>query len=110
LILITLRLPVHAELADSWIPIAEQYARDVNAEPGCLFFEWSRSLADATVFLATEGFVDQAAAEQHMKTAHVPALMEAAADFVREAPTIIYVDAPDSKGYVEMAEITPRRT
>ena len=109
MILITLRLPVRPELVDRWTPIAEQYARDVNDEPGCIFFEWSRSLADPTVFIATEGFANQEAGEAHMKTAHVPALMEAACDFVRETPSVIYIDAPGSNGYVEMSEITPRQ-
>jgi quinol monooxygenase YgiN len=109
MILITLRLPVHPERVEEWLRIADQYARDVNDEPGCVFFEWSRSLSDPTTFIANEGFLDQTAAEAHMKTPHVPALMEAARDFVREVPSIIYVDAPESNGYVAMAEIEPRQ-
>lgn len=108
MILITLRVPVRPERLGEWEPIARQYARDVAAEPGCLFFEWSRSLTEPTTYVAVEGFADSAAGESHMKTGHVAAFMATAPDFVTARPQIIYIDSPETSGYVEMGEIAPR--
>lgn len=108
MILITLRMPVRGERIGEWEPLALQYARAVAAEPGCLFFEWSRSVTEPSTYIAVEGFVDGAAGEAHMKTDHVAAFMAAAPDFVTARPQIIYIDAPGTAGYVEMGEIAPR--
>jgi quinol monooxygenase YgiN len=107
MILITLKLSIRPDRVQEWLPVAEQYAKDVSAEPGCVFFEWSRSLTDETVFVCNEGFVDQAAGETHMKTAHVPVFMETASRFVTARPKLIYVDAPQVDGWVDMGEIAP---
>lgn len=58
MILITLKIPVRADRIEQWVPIAQQYARDVAAEEGALFFEWSRSLEDPNTFVCVEGFRD----------------------------------------------------
>jgi quinol monooxygenase YgiN len=108
MILITLRVPVRGERIGEWEPIALKYARDVAAEPGCLFFEWSRSVTDPGTYIAVEGFVDGAAGEAHMRTSHVAAFMATAPDFVTARPQIIYIDSPETSGYVEMGEIAPR--
>ncbi len=108
MILITLKVPVRQNRIQDWIPIAERYARDVTGEAGCLFFEWSRSLSDPSVFVGVEGFADAAAGEAHTKTEHFAALLAEAPDYVSARPQIIYIDSPETSGYVEMGEISPR--
>lgn len=108
MILITLKMAIRPERMAEFEPIALQYARDVAAEPGCLFFEVSRSLTDPNTLVVVEGFADGAAGESHMKTDHVAAFMATAPDYVAERPQIIYIDSPETSGYVEMGEIAPR--
>lgn len=108
MILITLKMPIRPERTAEFEPIALQYARDVGAEPGCLFFEVSRSLTEPDTFVIVEGFADGAAGESHMKTDHVAAFMATAPDYVTARPQIIYIDSPQTTGYVEMGEIAPR--
>ncbi|MGQ0625477.1 MAG: putative quinol monooxygenase [Sporichthyaceae bacterium] len=108
MILINLKIPVRPDRVAAWIPLAEQYARDVAAEEGCEFFEWSRSLADPNVFVTIECFRDADAGGAHMKTDHVAAFMASAPDYVAAQPQIIYIDSPQITGFAPMGEITPR--
>lgn len=108
MILINVRFPVRADRLDEWTEVARRYARDVSAEEGNLFFEWTRSLDEPTIFVAVEGFRDAAAGEAHMKTGHVADFMAAAPDFVAEQPQVIFIDAPQTDGWVPMGEIKPR--
>ena len=44
MILINIKMQIRPEKMDEWLALADSYARDVNSEPGCLFFQFSRSL------------------------------------------------------------------
>ena len=46
MIFITAKFPVKPEDADRWPEIAGPFTRATRAEPGCLWFDWSRSLDD----------------------------------------------------------------
>lgn len=108
MILINVRLAVRPEKSDEWAKIAAQYARDVTAEQGNVFFEWYRAAEDPNVWIAVEGFRDGAAGATHMGTAHVAEFIAVAPDYVAEQPTVIYIDAADHPGWVPMGEIQPR--
>lgn len=107
MILINVKFPIRAERVDEWVGLATAYATAVEAEDGCLFFEWSRSLDDPDVFVAVEGFRDAAAGEAHVKTAHFAELIEKGPGFVAAQPQIIYIDAPEASGWGPMGEIQP---
>jgi len=108
MILINVKFPVRPEKVDEWTSLAVGYAEAVEAEEGCLFFEWSRSLADPTVFVAVEGFRDAAAGASHVGTPHFAELIAKGPDLVAEQPQIIYIDAPEVEGWGPMGEIQPR--
>ena len=108
MILINVKFPVRPEKVDEWLSLATAYAEAVESEDGCLFFEWSRSLLDPTVFVAVEGFRDAAAGAAHVTTAHFAELIEKGPDLVAGQPDIIYVDAPQVDGWGPMGEIQPR--
>ncbi|WP_300012830.1 putative quinol monooxygenase [Pseudonocardia sp.] len=108
MILINVKFPIRPEKIDEWLVLAEQYAKDVNAEEGCLFFEWSRSLLDPNEFVTIEGFRDSDAGGAHMSTGHVANFMGKAPDLVSAQPKIIYVDAAGVDGWGPMGEISPR--
>jgi quinol monooxygenase YgiN len=108
MILINVKFPVRPEMVDEWLSLATAYAEAVEAEDGCLFFEWSRSLLDPTVFVAVEGFRDAAAGAAHVATPHFAELIAKGPDLVAGQPDIIYVDAPQVDGWGPMGEIQPR--
>ncbi|MGD9527689.1 putative quinol monooxygenase [Pseudonocardia sp.] len=108
MILITLKMPIKPEKTDEWLELAQSYSNDVRAEPGNVFFSFSRSLEDENEYVCIEGFADDAAGKEHMKQAHVPNFMEKAAYLVSARPKIIYVDAEEVTGFVEMGEIAPK--
>jgi quinol monooxygenase YgiN len=108
MILINVKFPVRPEKVDEWTSLATAYAEAVEAEDGSLFFEWSRSLADPTVFVAVEGFRDADAGAAHVATPHFAELIAKGPDLVAEQPQIIYIDAPQVDGWGPMGEIQPR--
>ena len=108
MILIVVKFPVRPERADAWASLARDYARAVNSEEGCLFFEWSTSLEEPDTYVCVEGFRDAAAGGSHVGTDAFKRFVEQAPDLVAAQPQIIYVDAPDVSGWGPMGEIQPR--
>src|ERR1700677_1687593 len=94
MILINIKMQIRPEKMSEWLTRADSYAKDVNAEEGCLFFQFSRSLNDANEFICIEGFKDAEAGGAHVQTAHVKRFFEAAPDLVATQPQILYVDSP----------------
>jgi quinol monooxygenase YgiN len=48
MIFIAAKFPVLLEHADRWLEIVDEFTRATRGEPGCLWFEWSRSVEDPT--------------------------------------------------------------
>lgn len=107
-ILIMVKFPVRPEKTDEWLELADFYTRAVQAEPGNVFFQFSRSLDDENEYVCIEGFLNGEAGAEHMKQDHVARFMSTAPDLVSARPKIIYVDADEVAGFVEMGEIAPR--
>lgn len=108
MILITVKFPIRPEKTAEWLELADSYTRAVTAEPGNDFFQVSRSLEDENEYVVIEGFADAAAGQEHMKQDHVAHFMSTMPDYVSARPKIIYVDAEEVEGFVEMGEIAPR--
>lgn len=108
MIVINVKFPVRPERADDFVSLAREYAAAVNAEEGCVFFEWSRGLDDPDVFVCVEGFRDADAGGAHVKTEHFASFVDRAPDLVSAQPQIIYIDALQVDGWGPMGEITPR--
>jgi len=107
MILINIKMQIRPEKMDEWLALADSYARDVNTEEGCLFFQFSRSLTDASEFICIEGFRDADAGAAHVKNSYVKRFFDAASDVVSAQPQIIYIDTPHD-GFGPMGEIQPR--
>lgn len=107
MIVINIVMPIRPERMDDWLALADSYARDVNAEEGCLFFRFSRSLTDENEFVCIEGFQDAEAGATHVAQPYVKAFFDAAPDLVSAQPQILYIDTPHD-GFVPMGEIQPR--
>ncbi|NHN54643.1 antibiotic biosynthesis monooxygenase [Calidifontibacter sp. DB0510] len=108
MILITVKFPIREDKMAEWEQLSADYARAVSAEPGNVFFEFSRSVLEPQTFVCIEGFRDAAAGEEHMKQDHVSRFMQQMPDIVSAQPQIIYVDADEIDGFAPMGEIQPR--
>ena len=66
MIFIAAKFRVLPEHADQWPEIAEDFTRATRGEPGCLWFDWSRSLDDPTEYVLVEAFRDGDAGAAHV--------------------------------------------
>ncbi|EAP97106.1 hypothetical protein JNB_16514 [Janibacter sp. HTCC2649] len=107
MILITVKFPIREDRFERWDELSSFYASAVNEEPGCVFFELSRSLTEPNTFVCIEGFRDSAAGGEHMSQDHVATFMAEMPAIVSAQPQIIYVDAEEVTGFGPMGEITP---
>ena len=108
MILIVVKWPVRPEFDDQFPELMREFTDAVRAEPGNLFFEWSRSVSEPNTFVCIEGFRDSDAGASHVATPHAKAAFDWMSDHVAEQPQIIYVDAPDVSGFGPMGEVQPR--
>ena len=56
MIFITAKFRVKPEHADRWHEISRSFTEATRAEPGNLWFDWSRSLDDPTEYVLVEAF------------------------------------------------------
>jgi quinol monooxygenase YgiN len=70
MIFITAKFTIKPEFADSWPQISGPFTTSTRAEPGCMFFEWSRSVEDPQVYVLIEAFRDGDAGGAHVGSAH----------------------------------------
>ena len=107
MIFIVVKFPIRPDRAQEWEPIALQYARDVNSEEGCMFFDWHRSVDDPNEWVCTEAFRDGDAAGAHVGSAAFKNFVEVGPDFVAAQPKIVNFES-DQDGWGPMGEIKPR--
>ena len=108
MILIVVKWPVRAEFADQWPTLVQEFTDAVRAEPGNLFFDWSRGVEDPQLWTLVEGFADDAAGKTHVASDHFQKAIGEMPDWVADTPQIIYVDAPEVSGFGPMGEVQPR--
>lgn len=95
MIFIVARFPVKPEHSDRWPQIVSEFTQDTRAEPGNLWFDWSRSIDDPDEYVLVEAFRDQDAAVAHVTSAHFAAAREELPRYLVRTPRIINVqDVP----------------
>jgi quinol monooxygenase YgiN len=70
MIFITAKFQVRPEDAERWPEIAAEFTAATRNEPGCLWFDWSRSLDDPNEYVLVEAFMDDAAGVAHVTSDH----------------------------------------
>ena len=108
MIFIVVKIPVRPERSEQWLDDVSNYTSATRAEPGNIFFEWSRSADDPNLFVLIEAFQDDAA-EAHVNSTHFKEAMAWMPDAVTDVPDIINVGGVPGDGWGKMAEIQPRR-
>ena len=107
MIFIVVKFTIRPDVADQWLTRVAPFTAATRAEPGNLFFEWSRSVEQSTQFVLLEAFRDRAAGEAHVHSAHFQAAMAWMPDAVAASPEILHVEVPGDS-WSTMAELRPR--
>ncbi|MFG3417577.1 putative quinol monooxygenase [Micromonospora sp. NPDC047730] len=94
MIFITAKFRVLPEHADRWPEIADEFTQATRREPGCLWFDWSRSVDDPTEYVLVEAFRDESAGAAHVQSAHFRAAQQALPPHLAETPRIVNVTIP----------------
>ncbi|GAA4623794.1 putative quinol monooxygenase [Actinoallomurus vinaceus] len=94
MIFITAKFRVRAEDADRWPDIARDFTEATRNEPGCLWFDWSRSLADPTEYVLVEAFRDDEAGAAHVQSEHFKAAQRTLPPHLAETPRIVNMKVP----------------
>ncbi|MFC5219812.1 putative quinol monooxygenase [Streptomyces coerulescens] len=94
MIFITAKFRVRPEHADSWPEITADLTRATRAEPGCLWFDWSRSTDEPTEYVLVEAFRDDEAGGAHVQSAHFKAAQQTLPPHLVETPRIVNATIP----------------
>ncbi|MDI9979948.1 putative quinol monooxygenase [Rhodococcus sp. IEGM 1307] len=89
MIVITAKFLVKPEDADFWPVIAADFTAATQAEPGCLWYQWSRSLDNPNEYVLIEAFRDDDAGAAHVQSAHFKAAQEKLPPHLVATPLII---------------------
>lgn len=107
MIVITAKFRVKPEHADTWLSVAGDFTAATRAEPGCLWFDWSRSVDDPTEYVLIEAFRDDDAAVAHVQSSHFTTACEQLPPHLVATPLIINTTAP-GETWSELGELAVR--
>jgi quinol monooxygenase YgiN len=109
MIFITAKFRVRPEDADAWPEISRSFTEATRAEPGCLWFDWSRSLDDPTEYVLVEAFRDDAAGSAHVTSEHFATARRELPPHLAETPRIVNLSVPQ-EDWSELGEMAVDRT
>jgi len=107
MIFIAARFRVLVEHADAFPEITRSFTEATRAEPGNLWFDWSRSLDDPQEFVLLEAFEDDAA-DAHVQSGHFKQAQAELPPYLEETPRILNT-VLEGSGWHELAELAVRR-
>jgi quinol monooxygenase YgiN len=94
MIFITAKFRVQSEDADRWPEITAEFTAATRGEPGCLWFDWSRSVDDPTEYVLVEAFRDGDAGVAHVQSEHFKKAQRTLPPHLVETPRIVNVTVP----------------
>ena len=94
MIFITAKFAVRPESAERWLEVVGDFTRATRAEPGCLWFDWSRSLDDPNEFVLVEAFRDNDAGAAHVQSDHFKQAQQTLPAHLAATPKIINMTLP----------------
>ena len=94
MIFIVVKWPIRPERSDEWLSLVADFTAATRAEPGNLFFEWSRSVDDPNEYVVVEAFRDDDAGAAHVNSEHFTTAMAWMPEAISHTPKIINVNLP----------------
>jgi quinol monooxygenase YgiN len=108
MIFITAVFAVRHEDADRWADISRSFTESTRSEPGCLWFEWSRSLDNSDQYVLIEAFRDGDAGAAHVQSEHFRAAQRDLPPHLAATPKIINA-VIDQDDWSELGELSVGR-
>ena len=105
MIFITAKFRVKPEHADTWVDLTREFTEATRAEPGNLWFDWSRSVDNPTEFVLVEAFRDGEAGAAHVQSEHFRKATAALPAYLVETPRIVS-QLIDQDDWSELGEMT----
>jgi quinol monooxygenase YgiN len=110
MIFITAKFRVLPEDADRWPEIAGPFTQATRSEPGCMWFQWSRSVDDPTEYVLIEAFRDDDAGAAHVQSAHFRQAQQDLPAHLAQTPRIVNMQIPQ-EDWSQLGEMAvPDRT
>lgn len=105
MIFIVVKFHTKPEWSERWPQLVAGFTAATRAEPGNLWFDWSRSLQDPNEYVLVEAFRDGDAGGVHVNSDHFKQAMADMAQALDSTPKIIsqQLDATD---WSPMGELT----
>jgi quinol monooxygenase YgiN len=94
MIFIAARFRVLPQDADRWLDIVGEFTLATRGEPGCLWFDWSRSVDDPTEYVLIEAFRDGEAGAAHVGSDHFREARRTLPPHLAETPKIVNMEVP----------------
>jgi quinol monooxygenase YgiN len=94
MIFITAKFQVLPESADEWPKIVRDFTEATRAEPGCLWYDWSRSVEDPDEYVLVEAFRDGDAGAAHVQSQHFKDARQTLPPHLVETPRIVNFTIP----------------
>ncbi len=94
MIFITAKFEVRPEDADRWPEITRAFTEATRAEPGCLWFDWSRSVDNPNEYVLVEAFRDGDAGAAHVQSDHFKAAQRELPPHLVATPRIVNMVIP----------------
>ena len=94
MVFIAAKFHVRPEDADNWAEIARDFTQATRTEPGCLWFDWSRSLDDPNEYVLVEAFRDDVAGAAHVQSDRFKQAQQTLPPHLAETPRIVNMTIP----------------
>ena len=104
MIFITVKFPVKPEHADKWMTVVKDFTEATRAEPGNLWFDWSRSVEDPNEYVLVEAFRDGDAGGKHVNSDHFKAAQQKLPGHLVATPRIVS-QSVDQDDWNELGEL-----
>lgn len=101
---IVVKFQTKPEYAEQFMDRVAPFTAATRAEPGNLWFDWSRSVEDPNEFVLIEAFLDDAAAGTHVNSTHFKAGLESMRPALVSTPKIVSRKV-DGDSWGEMGEL-----
>lgn len=104
MIFITAKFRVRPDHADDWPQIASAFTEATRNEPGCLWFDWSRSIEDPDEYVLVEAFRDGEAGGAHVQSDHFKEAQRTLPPYLVETPRVVNFEL-DQDDWSELGEM-----
>ncbi len=101
---IVVKFETKPEWTDRWLDLVAGFTAATRAEPGNLWFEWSRSVENPHEFVLVEAFTDDGAGP-HVQSEHFAAALTAMPQALAATPKIVSRQV-DGAGWDAMGELS----